>query len=163
MVPWKDASCWSQLGTHVADIWFGINTTFAFCIFLVTWCSFISHMQKDHVYWYHFHPNGCLILVFNKGQWARGCGGAVGDRRSAPSVMKRKCQTLTKMKVRAPHPTPASGTFGRMWGQSADMVRSPAFLIPVPGRSKDGLHKPTQGQGDKREAETNSHSGDASC
>lgn len=130
MVPWKDATCWTPRGTLVADTWFGINTTFPFCIFLVTWCSFISHMQKDHVYWYHFHPNGCLILLFNKGQWTCGCGGAVGDRRSAPSVMKRKCQTLTEMKVRAPHPTAASGAFGRMWGQSADIVGPPAFLIP---------------------------------
>lgn len=101
MVPWKDTSCWTQRGTHVADVCVGINTEFSFYTFLVTWSSFTSHMQKDHVYWYYF-PDGCLILVFIKGQWARGCRGAVGDRRSVPCDGKKTSNT-TETKG---HPTP---------------------------------------------------------
>ena len=75
-----------------------INAASTFCTFIITWYLFSSHMQRDHIYWCHFHPNVCLTFPLKKGQWAHGCRGAVGDRKSAPFVIKIKCQTIVEHK-----------------------------------------------------------------
>lgn len=98
----------------MVDVCVGITTVFTFCTFLVTWCSLTSHRQKDHVYWHYFHPDGCLILVFIKGQWARGCRGAVGDRKSVPSDGKKMSNTHGDEGEGAPpYPSP--------WGLRSDV------------------------------------------